>query len=202
MPWAAGFAVPTRIGAIDMQTTPEHLHVILNHVPMIGIAASGIPLLYGLIGKQRHAVIVGLSMLVIFAAFTPLVVTFGEEAEERFHDNAALAAMIDAAGMEWMHTHEDRAEPVAIIVYIAGGLGLLGLLATIARKKLQAAAAIVALIGCVVSVGGMAWVADAGGKIRHPEFRATPDAGPPGAAGSEADEHDDGEEHDDHEHDD
>ena len=29
--------------------TPEHLHAVLNHLPLLGIASACIPLLYGLI---------------------------------------------------------------------------------------------------------------------------------------------------------
>jgi len=34
--------------------SPEHLHVVVNHLPLIGLAASAIPLLYALLRSESH----------------------------------------------------------------------------------------------------------------------------------------------------
>ncbi len=34
--------------------TPEHLHAVLNHLPLLGVASACIPLLYGLIRKNNE----------------------------------------------------------------------------------------------------------------------------------------------------
>jgi len=48
--------------------TPEHLHVTVNHIPLIGLAFACVPLLFALIAKQRSVLWVGLIMVLLGGA--------------------------------------------------------------------------------------------------------------------------------------
>lgn len=153
--------------------SPEHLHVIVNHLPLIGVGAALIPLLIGIIARQRPLTITGLAMLALFSATTAIAMSTGEETYERF-EHGPLTGMLDPDGEAWMHIHEDRAHLASKAGYATAGLaGLMLLLVAITTKTLRLAGTIALLAG-VATVAGMVWVADSGGKIRHPEFRSGP----------------------------
>jgi peptidoglycan/LPS O-acetylase OafA/YrhL len=154
---------------------PENLHAALNHMPLVGLAAACIPLLYGLLRREKHVIVAGLLTCLVFAAATPLVMKTGEEAEERF-EHGPIATLLDADGEKLLHEHEERAERVVLLVYATGLLALVGLIVIWRKEKLAPWVGGLVLLLCLASAGAVAWVAKAGGEIRHPEFRqAAPD---------------------------
>lgn len=152
--------------------TPAHLHVAVNHLPLIGLAATLIPLLYGLIRREMHTLRVGFLMCVLFGGATTLVMFSGEEADEDIEHGSKLGTLLDTSGRHWLHEHEERAEAVSWAAYATAALGLAGLLVQWKRPQFSRPFAALALVFCMVSVLGMIWVAQAGGRISHPEFRS------------------------------
>lgn len=155
-----------------MNISPEHLHVMINHVPLIGLAIALVPLLIGLIGRRRESLFLGLLLTVVCGGSVSLVMWSGEEAEhEWLHTESA--SHLGEAGHEWAEIHEERAELGSKTIYATAGLALLGLIAMGVKKFKKAVLplAILTSLGCVASVIAAAWIADSGGKISHPEFR-------------------------------
>jgi hypothetical protein len=64
-------------------------------------------------------------------------------------------------------------DPCEIEVEMAGGLALLGLLATARAAQVSRWIVTGLLLVTAASVGLMAWTANLGGQIRHPEIRAS-----------------------------
>lgn len=163
--------------------TAAHLHLILNHLPLFGLLAALVPLVAaGLFQRSRELVLVGLAMGALFGAATPLVVLSGEEAEER------IEAGLDAAGRQWLHIHEERAEVVAPLVYVTAGLCLAGLVALRRRPEWQRPVAGTASGALLVAVVALGWVGAAGGQVAHPELRpgvVTPSPGHEAGGGDE-----------------
>ncbi len=96
------------------------------------------------------------------------VVHYGEEAYDR------VLSMADSDGEAWLKAHEHRAEKLEYLFY---ALALIALAAIILPKKWPAAAmplAVATLIIALVSLGAGGYIAYAGGKIRHREFRTGP----------------------------
>lgn len=151
--------------------TPDHLHVLVNHLPIIGLIATLIPLLYALIRREKNTLLVSFLMCLIFGGSIAIVMDSGEEAEEDIEHGNRLSTMLDDAGRRWLHEHEERAEKGAIIAYVTAGIGLLGLLSLWKWTRAAFPIGILALLLCFASVAAMAWVSQAGGCIRHPEFR-------------------------------
>ena len=154
----------------DTWFTDEHLHVMLNHLALVGLAAAVLPLVVGAIRRERPMVIVGLAMVVLFGASIPLVMETGEEAEHKF-EHGALSALIDADGAEWIEVHSDRAHGWSKLVYGTTAFAALAIVLTVVNRRLAAPLGAIAAAACVACSASLAWVADAGGKIRHPEFR-------------------------------
>ena len=75
--------------------TPEHLHLVVNHIPVLGAAFALIPILTGLIARNRACLICGLVMAMVAGWTTPIVMGSGEEAYKRY-EHGAPAAYLDA----------------------------------------------------------------------------------------------------------
>jgi cell division protein FtsW (lipid II flippase) len=150
--------------------TPEHLHVALNHVALIGFAVAMIPLLIALLRKDRGALLSGLLIVLICGLSIPVVMETGEEATERIITGKAGVELDSATGV-FLHEHEERAELAAVFVYIVTGLAAAGLLVMRIKPQHQYKLAVLVLAGCIICTALLVWTAEAGGRIRHPEFR-------------------------------
>ena len=147
---------------------PEYLHVLLNPLPIYGLAMGLIGLLLALALRSRSAQIVALSLIFLSAAAAWPVFELGEKA----YNN--ILSLADDDGRKWLQTHEDRAEQ---FVYFFHGLAILSGIAIVAplrwpKFSVPLALAVLLLGIAVVGMGG--YIAHAGGKIRHREFRREP----------------------------
>jgi len=151
--------------------TPEKLHVVTNHVPLIGLAVAAVALVIAIPVGKRGALITALSLVLLTSASVAVVMDSGEKAYERY-ESPALEQYLDQAGDEWMHIHEDRAHLWSKFVYANAIVALLAIGFAAWRPKdagrYAAGLTLILSLGCVAS---MAWVADAGGKIHHQHFR-------------------------------
>lgn len=157
--------------------TPEHLHVALNHAALIGLAVAIIPLTLALIRKDRGALLSGLLIVLLCGLSLPVVMETGDGAAERLATGEAGAQM-DSAAATFLQKHEDRADIAAVFVYIATGLAAAGLLIMRFAPQHQYKVAALVLAVCIICTALLVWTAEAGGQIRHPEFRPAPAAAP------------------------
>lgn len=139
-----------------------HLHLILNHVPLIGMAF--VLLILGVAMWRRNDGMgrLGLVVMVGLAAVTAVVFLSGEPAEEAIESIAGVSeAMI--------HPHEEAAEASLIATGIAGVLALI-VLGIYRRRALPRWVTGVALIAALVASSMLGWTANLGGQIRHTEI--------------------------------
>lgn len=153
--------------------SPEHVHVVIVHLPIVGLMAALIPLAWAVLRRDRTSAALGLTIAAAFALVTPIAAYSGEEAEERLeHASGPLA--LDAGGERWMEEHEERAEVGAVVLYVATAVLAVGLIVLLRRAEDPSWTRALAAGGvatCVVSLLLLGWVANAGGMIRHPELR-------------------------------
>ena len=92
--------------------------------------------------------------------------------------------MADRDGGKWLEEHERRAEKLIYVFYALATLAAIALLAErfAPRAALPLALTIAVLAAATLGAGG--YIASAGGRIRHREFRYVP-------APAEAKEHED-----------
>lgn len=156
-----------------------HLHLLVNHLPIIGAFLSVPLLLVALLRRQeasglRAAVLI----LLLAAAGAGASMRTGEGAEETVEDAGWASERL-------MHDHEERAEvatPIAILTALLG----VGVLVWSERKKALNPALVAGLtLMATVSAGMMAWVGASGGQIRHDEIRDGAVASAQGGAGFE-----------------
>lgn len=140
------------------------LHLALNHLPIVGLIAFGIVLIYAMWRGGREARRIALVGLAVSGLLTIPVLLSGESAEETVeHLGTALEPLI--------HNHEEAADVASTLSIITGiaALLVLGLELWMPRFRRMASAGLVVLV--LVSAVAVGWTGHLGGLIRHPELR-------------------------------
>ena len=141
-----------------------HWHLILNHIPVIGIYFGLLILIVGLLKKNDFIKKLGLWLLLILALITLPAYFTGESAEEAVEH-------LPFTSEEAMESHEWAGQLSLIAFIIIGLLVLLAFLMLIFNRKLSGPLLMIILIVSIVTAGLTAWTANLGGKIRRPELR-------------------------------
>jgi hypothetical protein len=147
---------------------PEYQHVLLNMIPIIGLAVALLGTVAAIITRNRTARNIGLSLVVLTSLSVWLVEETGEAAYRRVY------ATCYQDGQQWLEVHEHRAERVAIVYYLTALAALGAIVASFVYKKAALPLEIVTVLLAIAALLAGGWVAHAGGKIRHQEFRSGP----------------------------
>jgi disulfide bond formation protein DsbB len=156
---------------------PEYLHVLLNPLPIYGLLIALLGLIAATYLRSRGGQLTALVLIFASALSAWPVAYHGEQAEDR------VLVMADEDGRAWLKAHEHRAEK---FIYAYYALALVAAAAIFAPKKWPGSArplAFATMLLAAVSLGVGFYVAHAGGKIRHREFRTVP---PPKMPASES----------------
>lgn len=138
-----------------------HLHLLLNHIPILGTAIGCLFLGYALLRKNTEFVKASLVFLVVIAALAIPAFLTGEPAEKLVeHLPGVTEALIEQ--------HEDAGK-FALIAACVTGLSALAALLLFSRVKVLPS---IVLALALLTTGMMAWVGNLGGQIRHTEIRA------------------------------
>ena len=147
---------------------PEYVHVLLNPLPVYGLLISWIALIAALISKSRRACIVALILVFITSISAWPVYEFGEQGYDR------VLAMTDDDGHAWLDEHEERAEKLIYIFYALAALSLVAIIVPLRWPESSVLLAIAVVLIGAVTLGSGCYIAYAGGKVRHREFRNEP----------------------------
>jgi uncharacterized membrane protein len=141
-----------------------HLHMVVNHFPIIGtILAIGI-LIAGLLSKNRSIINTSYVLFVIGAIFGILSMNTGEGAEELVEDMPGI-------GWKIIHEHEELAEKMALLLDILGVLSLVGFYLQFKKNAKEKLVSYIILLIGVASLFVIQKVGTSGGEIRHTEIR-------------------------------
>ena len=147
-----------------MQINQAHLHLMLNHIPVLGSVFALLLLGGGFSFRSRSLFSAGLATLLAVGIFTVPVYLSGEPAEHMVEHQPNVSEPA-------IHEHEEMAD-IARIAGLAGGiLAIIALVAGRGREQYPGwstgLALLVSLAACVL----FALTANLGGKISHPEIR-------------------------------
>jgi uncharacterized membrane protein len=160
-----------------------HLHMVVNHFPIIGtIFGFGI-LLVGLVLKNKTLINTSYVLFIVAAIFGAISMGTGEGAEELVEDMPNI-------GKQIIHEHEELAEKLAILLYVLAGLSLSGLYLNF---KKHAKSKLLSFLILGVAAAGLFLVqkvGTSGGEIRHTEIRANANTMVNGSV-KQSEEHDD-----------
>ena len=141
-----------------------HLHMVVNHFPIIGtILAIGI-LIAGLLNKNQSIINTAYVLFIIGAVFGILSMNTGEGAEELVEDMPSI-------GWKIIHEHEELAEKMALLLDALGILSLLGFYLQYKKNPKQKLVSYAILILSIASLFVIQKVGTSGGEIRHTEIR-------------------------------
>ena len=142
-----------------------HIHLLVNHFPIIGtIFGLGI-LIAGIIFKNIAVKNVSYVIFIFTAIFALIAMSTGEGAEEIVED-------IPNIGKQIIHEHEEIAEKLAVVLYVLGAVSLFGLYANLKNHSKAKLTSYLALVIAIVGVVLAKSVGTSGGEIRHTEIRA------------------------------
>jgi hypothetical protein len=150
----------------------EHLHLMIVHIPVVGLACAIIPLLVGLLSRTYAAVIAGLMIAFVCGWSIFLVNQTGQQAEDRFESAVHNQIVIDQEAFHWIEVHRKDAETFSRVSYATAGVATLGLLLCVARSKWAYPIAWIVFLLCVASLVAGLMISDTGYKIRRQDFRA------------------------------
>ena len=140
-----------------------HVHLLLNHVPVIGTLLALLLLLVAFVRKSEELKKVTLGLFVLIALVTVPVYLTGDSAQE-------MVENIPGVSKPMIERHEDAALFSLISVEVAGVIALAGLLLFRKNKGLGNLLAIVTLALSLLTGGLLAWTSNLGGQIRHTEI--------------------------------
>ncbi len=162
-----------------------HLHMVVNHFPIIGIILGFGVLIAGIIFKNDSVKNTAYCLFIVGAIFAFASMTTGEGAEEIAEK---LPSVTDAV----IHEHEEMAEKLAIVLYILGVVSIAGLVANFKKLSQAKLVSFLALIIAAVGIFLGKQTGTTGGEVRHTEIRAnatsTTGALPTETPGGEEDE--------------
>jgi hypothetical protein len=142
------------------------LHLMFNHLPVIGVIVGFLVLVWGIIRRSDDVKIVGLIGLILTGVAAIAVYLTGEPAEE-------MVEKIPGVSGALIELHEDWAMISLVFAVITGALAMFGLVTRRMRATSLAQFAIVGtLVTSLVTGGLMARTANLGGQIRHTEIRS------------------------------
>ena len=147
---------------------PEYFHVLINPLPIYGLFLSWVGLIIALFLRSRRAQIATLALVLISSTSAWPVYEFGQQAYDR------VLSMADPDGQAWLDEHQDRAEDLIYIFYALAVLSAIAIAAPMKWPKSSVPLAIATILLGAVTLGTGGYIAYAGGKIRHREFRNEP----------------------------
>jgi hypothetical protein len=156
-----------------MLDQPEYLHVVTNHLPLIGLPVAILALIAGLVTRDRTATLIGLALVSLLALSAWPVYHYGEEGYDR------VLSMADAAGAKFLAHHKALAERWVFLYFVTAGVAALGFVLAWKWPRTLVASSILALVLAGASLAAGIAIAKPGGTVRHREFRFAPPPSPP-----------------------
>src|SRR5689334_23387408 len=151
-----------------LQRQPEYIHVLLNPLPIYGLAMGWIGLIIAVVLRSRSAQIATLVLILVSTASAWPVYEFGEQGYDR------VLSMTDDDGHAWLDEHQHRGEQLVYFFYALAALSVIAIILPIKWPKTSALLVIGTILFGAIVLGMGGYVAYAGGKVRHKEFRTGP----------------------------
>ncbi len=146
-----------------------HLHLLVNHVPILGTLFALLLGAYGAVRRQPAVVRASFLALVVCGAFAFVAEETGDDAEEVVEEIAGITHAT-------IHEHEEAAEK-AMWASLALALAALGVLVwRRSAPEIGTVPTVVVLLGAAAVFGLMAWTGNLGGEIRHTEINGASEA--------------------------
>jgi hypothetical protein len=146
---------------------PEYVHVLLNPLPIYGLALGALALIIAMALKSRRAQVTALILVFIGAASTIPVIHYGDAGYDVIESQIS-SDQADA----WLDAHGQRALRAAPAFDALIALSLIALLIPWKWPKSALVLNSLTLALAIVDFSLAGWIGYAGGQAMHKEFRA------------------------------
>ncbi|ASV29602.1 hypothetical protein [Maribacter cobaltidurans] len=142
-----------------------HFHLVVNHLPIVGVLIGFLVLLAGLIMKKPQIKNTALGIF-IFSALTAIAAFLtGEGAEEIVENLPGISETL-------IHKHEEYAELFLTMMLILGGVSLITFFLQYKKLSFYKYGFVAVLLLSVTVIGISKYVGTSGGEITHIEIRS------------------------------
>jgi hypothetical protein len=140
-----------------------HLHLIVNHFPIVGNAVGILLLIWSLIRKRKELIQLALAFTVFVSISGFMADYTGGKAEEQVSDIPGITRTS-------IHDHERAADLSLYMLYATGAIGIIALVLFIRNKKPAKFFLYLTLMLSLISGYFLYRTGYLGGLIRHPEI--------------------------------
>ena len=151
--------------ALELLEDPAYRHVLLNHLPITGLGIAWLALALAMIERRWSSLCCGLVLVMSMSGSVLVVMSAGDAAYPFVYDS------LDGPGREWLDYHTYLADRWGLVLSTNAGVAALAIAAGIFREQLRTPAGVVVLVTTLAGLIAVFFIAEAGGKIRHSEFR-------------------------------
>lgn len=144
---------------------PEYLHALTTHLLVLGLGLGLFATLFACWLRSRSARLVGLSLLFLCSAAAYPTFWLGNEGYRN------VRGIADEQGQAWLDLHLDRAESAIWLYYLVTLSAGSAIILPRWRPNSERPFLVMTIAASCLALGAGAWVATAGGRVRHPEFR-------------------------------
>lgn len=142
----------------------SHFHLIINHLPIVGVLIGLLVLLAGFIMKKPQVKNTAIGIF-IFSAITAIVAFLTGEGTEKIVEN------LPGISETLIHKHEEYAELFLTMMLILGGVSLATLFLAYKKIPFSKYGFMLVLLLSMASIGVAKYVGTSGGEITHIEIR-------------------------------
>lgn len=140
-----------------------HFHLVVNHLPIVGILIGLLVLVMGFILKKTEVKVTALGIFV-FSALASIAAFYSGEGAEEIVEKIGISETL-------INQHEESAELFFTIILILGAVSLVTMFLEIKKLKLSKFGFILVFL-IALAAGVLAKnVGTTGGEIRHTEIR-------------------------------
>lgn len=149
-----------------MDLNAAHIHLMLNHIPVLATLFSIPLLIWGMVAQQQAIKKVALVGFIVAGLSVVAAVQSGEEAED-------IVESLPGVSEQVIHDHEEAAELAQWLTIILGIGGIGGFFLLTGGLKYSRQIMLVLLVYSLIVGGMLIYTANLGGKIMHPELSDT-----------------------------
>jgi uncharacterized membrane protein len=147
-----------------------HLHLLLNHVPILGSVFALVLLAFGYFMRNDTLSKAALWTLVVVSLIAIPAFLSGEEAEHAVEDRPGISNT-------QIHDHEKQAEIAFWALMCSGAIALGTLMASMKTQSVNRTLLFLNMVFIVGTFALMARTGNSGGAIRHPEIQSAASSG-------------------------
>lgn len=141
-----------------------HLHLLVNHFPIVGLFIGFLILLFGIIKNNATLKSTAYIIFIFCMIMGKISMMTGDKAEHSVEEMAVFSH-------DYIHEHEEAAELFMKPLYVLGLVSIFGLVSIVKKRKSEKFVSICVVLIAAICLFLSKNVGTSGGEIRHTEIR-------------------------------